>query len=101
MFYLMQWLVSGAFDLAAQSRQRAKSRMPRDMDNQSVNLWSRQQQRLKEAIARARQQNPPVQPVDLDDEWVNPWTRQQRRFKEAIARARQQNSPIRESNSES
>lgn len=100
MFYLMQWLVSLVFDRAAQSRQHAQSRKPRDLDDESVNLWIRQQQRLKEAIARARQQNPPMLPGDLDDEWVNPWTRQQHRFNEALARAQQQNSPNRKSSPE-
>jgi hypothetical protein len=55
MFYLMQWLASLVFDRTAQSRQRAQSKTPRDLDDSSVNLWIKQQRRLKEALARARQ----------------------------------------------
>jgi hypothetical protein len=60
MFYLMQWLVSLAFDRAAQSRQHAESRKSVDLDDEWVNPWtSRQQRRLKEALARAKQQDSP------------------------------------------
>jgi hypothetical protein len=59
MFYLMQWLVSLVFDRAAQSRQRAKSRKPRDLDDEWVNPWTRQQHCFNEALARAQQQNSP------------------------------------------
>jgi hypothetical protein len=97
MFYLMQLLVSLAFDRAAQSRQHAKSRKSVDLDDEWVNPWTRQQHRLKEALARAKaenwaerrkQVNSTSTPADLDDEWVNPWSRRQRWLKEAEALAR-------------
>jgi hypothetical protein len=110
MFYLTQLLVSLALDRAAQSRQRTKSRRSVDLDDEWVNPWTRQQRRLKEALARAKaenwaerrkQVNSTSIPADLDDEWVNPWSRQQRRLKEALARAKAENSPTRKSGSES
>src|SRR5215470_5736594 len=51
-----------------------------------ADAYIRQQDRVREAMARARLRMASPKDAGLDDEWVGPWSRQQQRVRDAIAR---------------
>jgi len=55
------------------------------VDFSMADAWSRQQDRVREAIARAKPRSALARDARLDDEWVGPWMRQQQRVRDAIA----------------
>lgn len=54
-----------------------------------VDGWIKQQQRVKQALAAARQLHATAAPAKAADEWVDDWIKQQKRVSEAFALAGQ------------
>ena len=63
------------------------------VDRSMADAWIRQQDRVREVMARAKPGSAPAKDVELDDEWVGPWMRQQQRVRDAIAKASQRRIP--------
>ena len=63
-----------------------------ELDDEWMGPWIRQQQRVRDAIARAKPKSAPVKDAEMDDEWVGPWIRQQQRVRDAIAEAKRRSS---------
>ena|SRR5215510_1049971 len=80
-------------DHVAQPTKSCRSEMTAHGDFSMADAWIRQQDRVREGIARANRENPPPKDAELDDEWVGPWMRQQQRVREAIAQANPRHVP--------
>src|SRR4029453_4684797 len=89
-------LRNGRADHVVQPAKCSRSHEIVRVDDSMTDAWVRQQQRVRDAIARATPRSAPAKDAELDDEWVGPWVRQQRRIRDAIARATPSSAPAKE-----
>jgi hypothetical protein len=86
-------LLNAAFQWASLRRPRADTGEGDHSEDDWVDGWIRQQQRVKQALAAAKAVPATTASAKKADEWVDGWIRQQQRLKEAFAMARQMHPP--------